>query len=79
MVPGAIRELLGIHALADPELNEYFVKELAAEGLIEPNWVDPGSRRQYKTTERGEAMVRFLCETPLPVQVWIDPRGGDGK
>lgn len=29
---------------------------------------------QYRVTQKGEKLVRMLCDTPDPVQVWLDPR-----
>lgn len=27
-----------------------------------------------KTTPKGEALVKAWCETPMPIQKWVDPR-----
>jgi hypothetical protein len=37
--------------------------------LLEHGLIDINNR----ATERGEAWVRFICETPLPVHVWQRP------
>lgn len=41
----------------------------AKQWMLEQNLIDINGR----ATDRGEAWVRFICETPLPVQVWQRP------
>jgi len=41
----------------------------AKQWLLEEDLIDINSR----ATERGEAWVRFICETPLPIKVWQRP------
>ena len=33
-----------------------------------------GCTSSYNVTARGKALVNMLCETPLPVASWKDPR-----
>ena len=28
----------------------------------------------FKTTERGDAWLKLCLDTPMPVQLWVDPR-----
>jgi hypothetical protein len=44
--------------------------------LCSHNLVELDKIKVYKTTDRGAALVKLLCETPLPVEIkkWIDPR-----
>ena len=37
--------------------------------LLDNGLIDANAR----ATERGEAWIRFICETPLPVHVWQRP------
>jgi hypothetical protein len=50
----------------------------AREWLHENDLItDPDDGR---ATSRGEAWVKFICETPLPEQTWVlPPRNGEGK
>ena len=43
---------------------------LGAQGLIDDN---------NRATERGEAWVRAICETPLPIPVWALPARPNGE
>jgi hypothetical protein len=49
---------------------------LVANGLLEP--VDDGIKPRelfcFKTTPRGKALVDMWCATPIPEQMWFDPR-----
>jgi hypothetical protein len=46
---------------------------MLAEGVIEP-FEPTGSEPVYQATERGQAWLRMITETPIPVQKWVDPR-----
>ena len=80
MSPYEIELLLDIHCspaelpnakvpLLDRTLNDF-----ENEGLIVP---DSSFDSGWTTTLRGEALVKMLCDTPMPKQVWIDPRSGE--
>jgi hypothetical protein len=47
----------------------------ATEWLFEKGLVEGSSRNSLRATEKGEAWVKFICETPLPVQKWELPKG----
>lgn len=55
----------------DPEAMEAG-KVLMVEGIIAPVMGKPGS---YTLTERGRVWHDMVIGTPMPVQVWGDPRG----
>jgi len=44
-------------------------------------WVNEGILIQdmeteiYRTSYRGSVLVKMLCDTPMPIKVWSDPRG----
>jgi hypothetical protein len=44
---------------------------LENDGLIEPSET---SGSGYCVTPRGSAFIEALCETPLPICMWIIPR-----
>lgn len=78
MTPYQINIMLHYHCCVGPwplynaPIFEETVNGLVDEGLLqhlhEPQpWC-------FKTTERGKALVQMWCETPLPEQMWLDPR-----
>lgn len=46
---------------------------MRADGIIEP-WDDLSPEPVYRATERGQAWLRMILATPMPVLQWIDPR-----
>jgi len=80
ITPGDIEVLLHYHTnpAPHPRRDTPAVKEatkrFVCEGLIELD-----DKKQYITTyittDRGEAFVKVLCNTPLPTQAWIDGYG----
>ena len=68
MSPADIRTLLNIYAI--PEPIDKPVDWLLKHALVEE---DLGDNR-YACTFRGQAMVKMLCDTPLPEPGLIDPR-----
>lgn len=53
---------------SDQDIPEAVAQALIARGLIRCG------ERGLERTERGYAFLEMLCETPLPVHRWIDPR-----
>lgn len=49
---------------------------MIAEGVIEP-WDDLSTEPLYRATDKGQAWLRMICATPMPVQLWADPRVGE--
>lgn len=49
---------------------EKFTHELIREGLLESYLVD----LEPKVTEKGKHFIQMLTDTPIPVQVFQDPR-----
>lgn len=51
---------------------------LISEGCMEsqPTPPPPGEveRPSFKLTSKGYALVQMILNTPLPVQIWADPR-----
>lgn len=68
--PEMIIDLCSIYALPNHEANESIVRGLLELGLIDPE----STMRKLKLSDKGEAMVNFLTDTPLPVFMWVDPR-----
>jgi hypothetical protein len=73
--PLVIRMMLACYYSADPA-SECGATWDSTEGqsargyLFNNRLIDETS----KATERGEAWVNMVCATPLPKQVWADPR-----
>lgn len=44
----------------------------ARDWLIDSNMIDEA----LKATARGQAWLKFMCQTPHPIQTWILPDGG---
>lgn len=74
--PLAVQIMIECHCSAEPGINfqrdvwlshagERVREWLVAEGLIEPC--------KFRATPRGSAWVKFLCQTPLPMQTWVLP------
>lgn len=81
MTPLYLSMLLNIYVSPEPNFDERgpavreALDDMLTQGLIVMN--DSPSRvlaGTWLTTPRGEALVRMWCNTPLPVQVWRDPR-----
>lgn len=74
MPPGQISLLLHYHfSPAEPDRNNMtreWTDHFLSNDLIERREDGMG----YTTTERGRAFVEMLCNTPLPISKWVDPR-----
>jgi hypothetical protein len=76
MTPYEIELLLNIHCSpaalpqADTPLLGITLRGFENEDLIKPSTFESG----WETTLKEFAFVEMLCDTPLPKQVWIDPR-----
>jgi hypothetical protein len=63
--PGYILCLLEMYAIPDASWQYSSLRPaLQADGLV----------RENCTTEKGRAYIEMLCNTPLPVMLWADPR-----
>ncbi len=77
MTPYQIKLILHWHCVVDrfPQANSPIYGEtmaaMIADGLLKKREDSDGL---YTTTERGAKFVEMLCETPLPVERWLDPR-----
>ena len=77
MTPNDIEVLLHCHVspVIHPRYDEPAVKEtienFCSRGILEPYG---DHLTVFQTTARGQALVLMLCQTPLPEQVFIDPR-----
>lgn len=78
MTPNAIEILLHCyltpmpHPRRDAPAVQEAIEAFLVEGLIE---AEPGSPGGYRTTDRGTAHVKQLCNLPLPEQGWIGANG----
>lgn len=54
-----------------------YTQDLINDGLLERAPVSPGplqSITPMMITEKGRAFLRMILKTPLPAEVWVDPR-----
>jgi hypothetical protein len=70
--PLLIEIMLACHCRPNPAeaLGPTWETETAAEirsWLIDNDLIDPGT---FRSTEKGAAWVKFICETPLPTLKW---------
>ena len=62
-----------------PAIQEAVIKFIN-NGLIKPYIIDGKNGKEgvkencYETTDKGKAFIKMLCNTPFPVQEWLDPR-----
>lgn len=78
--PSNIEVLMHCHTsgLPHPRANAPSVKEAIAI-LLDKRCIEPTHSRDhidgvYKTTAKGQAWVKMLCDTPMPVATYKDPR-----
>ena len=50
------------------------IKYFLSEGLVTRISADEGEISNYELTEKGLHFVAMILETPLPLEVFIDPR-----
>lgn len=81
MTPLHWQMLLHYYAIAEPyaatnpgHANSLAVKSYT-EWLIDNDLIkiDVSSGSGYRATERGEALVEFICNLPLPARIWQMP------
>jgi len=78
MTPNDIEVLLHCHCIPRPHPRKdapavsESIKMFLDNGLIDISL--EGGSDCYKTTEKGRFLVKMLCETPFPDQIFIDPR-----
>ena len=76
MTPNDIEILLHFYTTPEPHerMDALAVKE-AIESFLERKILvyDNGDAR-FHVTGKGEKLVHMLCETPDPIQRWLDPR-----
>ena len=77
MTPNDIQVLLHCYCspephprLAAPAVSEA-VNAFIKSGILAKHDTD---ELRYKPTAKGEALIQMLCKTPLPEQVYVDPR-----
>lgn len=58
------------YPFADAGCHQNAVRLFLQEKLIEPT---PDRNAPYRTTSRGAAHIRALCDLPFPVQRWTHP------
>lgn len=61
-----------VDAQADPDLNTTNI--LGSMGLIEPRPDLVKHCDVWVATEKATIYLRWLCDVPMPVRQWIDPR-----
>jgi hypothetical protein len=75
VAPIHINFMMACFTSPDPERRMHTDHWNSPAGLETRRWLlDNGLiTEDNRATDRGEAWVRFICETPLPVQVWQRP------
>lgn len=75
MNPAFLSVLIHCHAVAEPlqgsPVHRDAVMFFLNNGIIA---VDDRDGSGYATTERGRRWLEMILETPMPVQIWTDPR-----
>lgn len=78
MTPNDIEILIHCHVcpsvhprISAPAVNES-ITQFCIEGILA---VDDEKLGTFKTTDKGAALMRSLCDTPYPKQAWIDQTG----
>ena len=79
MTPNDIEVLL--HCYATPKRHPRFTAPAVQDAIIKfiktgCITATPGAGSVWRTTARGDALVKMLRQTPMPVQQWVDPRTG---
>ena len=86
MTPNQLGVLLYYHVCAAPHPRDTTPAVLdAVEWLLRENLIEPvvkgvhplpdiPTHGPHQTTAKGAALVQMLCDTPMPVKQFIDPR-----
>lgn len=77
--PLHIQVILHIYAIAEPLEKSFPMSSVLAEILdFCQHWKiiekDSVALNGFRILPRGVKWVEMLCETPLPIQQWVDPR-----
>ena len=74
MTPSDIEILLHCHTCPEPHPRidapavQQTIEWFVAAGILE----EKGHLQSYKTTGKGNALVKMLCDTEFPQQAWVD-------
>lgn len=49
-------------------------KEIVSEFMADKIIMQGSTPLTYRATPKGQAWLKMICETPMPIQQWIDPR-----
>lgn len=75
MTPLAIEILLHFHVSPLPHpLSSYPAVAAEIESQLNNGLIEE-EKASYRTTERGNAHIRQLCNLPFPTQMWADKDG----
>lgn len=58
------------HPRGDSPAVKHAIEKLLRCGILEPNSDHDSS--EYKTTERGRAWIKLLCQVKFPKQIWVE-------
>lgn len=78
MTPNDIEILIHCHVcqLVHPRISAPAVSESITQFCIDGILAVADERSgTFKTTDKGNALMRSLCDTPYPEQAWIDQTG----
>lgn len=75
MSPLEIKMMLHFYAIGEPYKGPEAGSEAFNDAVawFEESDLITDAQHGYQTTERGDAFVRALCETPLPIKKWVMP------
>ena len=78
MAPITINFMLACYCSGDPEGNLGSHHWNSSAGQEARKWLRENNliKDDNRPTDRGKAWVHFICETPLPVSVWVRPANG---
>ena len=75
MTPNDLEVLIHCHVCPEPHPRAHApavqdtINTFLAHGILE------AKGNSYITTERGDALMRLLCNTEMPQQAWVDKDG----
>lgn len=77
MTPVEIGVLLHYYVSPEehPRIHAPAVKEAIRKWVAEGILIQDMETEIYRTSYRGSVLVKMLCDTPMPIKVWSDPRG----
>ena len=78
LAPIYINFMLACYTRSDPEVDLGTAHWNSPAGKETRNWLIYNGlvNEKYEATDRGKAWIKFICDTPLPEQAWLNPITG---